>query len=79
MVPSERTARCGVGGQCDMVAVSTSALRARLAQADGQAKMMLPYALQMLNGQTALTDLQNGRYPDLKLESFEDYVTRTMA
>ena len=56
-----------------------SALRETMKAADGMARMMLPYALYMLNGQTALDDLQNDRYPDLKLESFEEYIARTMA
>ena len=31
---------------------------------------MLVHLLCMTNGQTALTDLQDARYPDLALESF---------
>lgn len=53
-------------------------LRATMARSEGMARNMIPYALYMLNGQTALDDLQTDRYPDLKLESFVDYVARTM-
>jgi uncharacterized protein YbjT (DUF2867 family) len=38
--------------------------------------VMLAYQLYMLTGQTALTDLQNDRYPDLKLESFAQFSAR---
>lgn len=37
------------------------------------------YQLYMLTGQTALTDLQNDRYPDIHPESFADYARRTLA
>jgi uncharacterized protein YbjT (DUF2867 family) len=40
--------------------------------------VMLAYQLYMLNGQTALTDLQNERYPDVKLESFATFAARTL-
>ncbi len=32
----------------------------------------------MLTGQTALSDLQNDRYPDAKLESFARFAARTL-
>lgn len=51
-------------------------LRAAMATADPQKRMMLAYLLYMTNGQTALADLQNGRYPDLKLERFADFAAR---
>ena len=35
------------------------------------------YLLYMLNGQTALDDLQNERYPDLRPESYVDHLRRT--
>jgi uncharacterized protein YbjT (DUF2867 family) len=38
--------------------------------------VMLTYQLYMLTGQTALTDLQNQRYPDIKLESFAQFTAR---
>ena len=40
--------------------------------------VMLAYQLYMLTGQTALSDLQNDRYPGLKLESFAQFAARTM-
>lgn len=40
--------------------------------------VMLGYQLYMLNGQTALTDLQNKRYPVVKLENFNQFIARTM-
>jgi uncharacterized protein YbjT (DUF2867 family) len=38
--------------------------------------VMLAYQLYMLTGQTALTDLQNDRYPDVRLERFAAYADR---
>jgi uncharacterized protein YbjT (DUF2867 family) len=58
---------------------SESDLRAAMAAADPQKKVMLAYLLYMTNGQTALTDLQNELYPDLKLETFAHFASRTMA
>ena len=40
--------------------------------------VMLAYQLYMLNGQTALTDLQNDRYPAVKLESFAKFAARAL-
>ncbi len=40
--------------------------------------VMLAYQLYMLTGQTALSDLQNDRYPDLKLESFAEFAARVL-
>jgi len=59
---------------------SDADLRAAMAKAkdDPQAAVMLAYQLTMLTGQTALSDLQNGRYPDVKLESFAQFAARTM-
>jgi uncharacterized protein YbjT (DUF2867 family) len=54
-------------------------LRAAIAAADPQKKVMLAYLLYMLNGQTALSDLQNDRYPDLRLESFRTYAAHRLA
>ena len=36
--------------------------------------VMLAYSLCMLTGQTSLTNLQNDRYPDVKLQTFEDFM-----
>ena len=57
---------------------SEADLRAAMAAADPQNKVKLAYLLYMLTGQTALSDLQNDRYPDVKLESFAQFAARTM-
>lgn len=62
---------------------SEAELRAALATArtetsDPFKAVMLAYQLYMLTGQTALTDLQNGRYPDLVLERFATFAARTL-
>ena len=56
---------------------SEADLRAAMAKADPQKRVMLAYLLYMTNGQTALTDLQNDRYPDIRFESFADFFART--
>ena len=40
--------------------------------------VMLAYQLYMLNGQTALSDLQNDRYPGVHLESFPEFAKRKL-
>ena len=40
--------------------------------------VMLAYQLYMLTGQTALSDLQNDRYPGLRLESFAQFAARAL-
>ena len=40
--------------------------------------VMLAYQLYMLTGQTALTDLQNGRYPDVRFETFAAFADRAL-
>ena len=40
--------------------------------------VMLAYQLYMLTGQTALTDLQNDRFPDVKLENFAQFAARAL-
>ena len=40
--------------------------------------VMLAYQLYMLTGQTALSDLQNKRYPDVKLERFAEFAARAL-
>ena len=54
-------------------------LRKMMADADPQKKIMLGYLLYMTNGQAALSDLQNDRYPDLHFERFADFAARTLA
>ena len=53
-------------------------LRAAMAAADPQKRVMLAYLLYMTNGQTALTDLQNDRYLDMRFERFADFVARKL-
>ncbi|MBX9651158.1 MAG: hypothetical protein K2X57_29320 [Xanthobacteraceae bacterium] len=53
-------------------------LRAAKAKADPKKQVMLAYLLYMTNGQTALTDLQNDRYPDIRLHRFSDYIMDAM-
>ncbi len=62
---------------------SEAALRAALAAAAKDTSspskpVMLAYQLYMLTGQTALTDLQNDRYPGLSLESFAQFAARKL-
>ena len=57
---------------------SEADLRAAMAASPPEKKVMLAYLLYMLNGQTALTDLRNDRYPDLKLERFADFAARKL-
>ena len=58
---------------------SEAELRAAHAKAikdDPQMAVMLAYQLYMLNGQTALSDLQNDRYIDVQLDSFSEFASR---
>ena len=59
---------------------SESDLRAAkdAAKGDPRASVTLAYQLYMLNGQTALSDLQNDRYLDVKLETFSDFALRVL-
>jgi uncharacterized protein YbjT (DUF2867 family) len=62
---------------------SESELRAAHAQAlkdtsNPFGSVMLAYQLYMLTGQTALKDLQNGRYPQVKLETFAQFAERLL-
>ena len=57
---------------------SESDLRAAMAAADPQKRVMLAYLLYMINGQTALSDLQNDRYPDLTLGNFETFAAHKL-
>ena len=53
-------------------------LRAAMAAADPQKRVMLAYLLYMTNGQTALNSLQNERYPDLRFERFADFIAHKL-
>ncbi len=57
---------------------SEADLRAAMGAADQHKRVMLAYLLYMTNGQTALSDLQNTRYPDLRFESFADFAARKL-
>ncbi len=62
---------------------SEADLRAAMAEAAKDVSnpfkaVMLAYQLYMLTGQTALSDLQNDRDPDLRLESFAEFAARTL-
>lgn len=58
---------------------SEADLRVAMAAADPYKQVMLAYLLYMTNGQTALTDLQNDRYPDIRFESFADFAAHELA
>ena len=51
--------------------------RQRAADPDSMAALGNTYILYMLDGTTALTDLQNGRYLDLRPETYRQHVERT--
>lgn len=57
---------------------SEADLRVAMAAADSEKRVMLAYLLYMTNGQTALTNLQNDRYPDIRLQSFEEFVAKNV-
>jgi len=62
---------------------SEAGLRAAMAEAAEDVSnpfkaVMLAYQLYMLTGQTALSDLQNHRYPDVQLERFAQFAGRTL-
>jgi uncharacterized protein YbjT (DUF2867 family) len=57
---------------------SEADLRGAMAVADPQKQVMLAYLLYMTNGQTALSDLHNTRYPDLQLQNFTTFIAQAM-
>ena len=57
---------------------SEADLRAMMEKVPPEKKVMLAYLLYMTNGQTALSDLQNGRYPDIRFESFAEYMAEKL-
>jgi uncharacterized protein YbjT (DUF2867 family) len=57
---------------------SEADLRTAMAKADPYKQVMLAYLLYMTNGQTALSNLQNERYPDVKFESFSAFAGRRL-
>ncbi len=58
---------------------SEADLRAAMAAADPQKKVMFAYLLYMTNGQTALSKLQNDRYPDMQFESFAGFAAHNLS
>lgn len=63
------------GSEADLRAAIGEAARDRSAPFKAT---MLAYQLTMLTGQAALSDLQSGRYADLKLEGFAQFAARTL-
>ena len=63
-----------LGPEADLRAATAAAK----AGGDPQTAVMLAYQLYMLTGQTALSDLQNDRYPDMKLDSFAQFAARAL-
>ncbi len=57
---------------------SEADLRGAMSAASPQKRVMLAYLLYMLTGQAALTNLQNDRYPDLKLGRFADFAAHKL-
>ncbi len=62
---------------------SEADLRAAKAEAEKDASnpygaVMLAYLLYMLDGQTALSEFQNDRYPDVKFETFAEFAARSL-
>ena len=57
---------------------SEADLRAAMASADPHKQVMLAYLLYMTNGQTALTELRNDRYPEVRLKGFAEYLADAM-
>lgn len=57
---------------------SEADLRAMMAGADPDKRVMLAYLLYMTNGQTALGDLRNERYDDIRFESFAEFAARSL-
>ncbi len=68
-------ARHSMGSEAELRAVKAEAEKD---PTDVFTPVMLAYQLYMLNGQTALTDLQNDRYLDVKLESFGQFASRAL-
>ena len=70
-----RFERRSLGSEADLRAAMAEAAKDR---SDPFKAVMLAYWLYMLNGQTALSDLQNDRYPDLELERFTAFAARSL-
>jgi uncharacterized protein YbjT (DUF2867 family) len=64
-----------LGTEAELRAAHAEALKD---QANPYRSVMLAYQLYMLTGQTKLSDLQNDRYPDVKLETFAQFAARAL-
>ncbi len=67
--------RRSLGSEADLRATKA---KAEQDKANPFKAVMLAYQLYMLNGQTALSDLQNDRYADIQFESFAQFAARTL-
>ena len=70
-----RFERRSLGSEADLRAAMAEAAKDR---SNPFKAVMLAYQLYMLTGQTALTDLRNNRYPDVKFESFARFAARAL-
>ena len=66
--------RQSLGSEADLREAHAKALRS-----DPRQAVTLAYMLYMLTGQTALSDLQNDRYPDLQLQGFAEFAQRSLS
>ena len=64
-----------MGSEAELRAAHAQALKDT---ANPFSSVMLAYQLYMLTGQTNLSDLQNDRYPDVKLETFAQFAARAL-
>jgi uncharacterized protein YbjT (DUF2867 family) len=65
-----------LGSEAELRAVMAAAAKDK---ANPFQAVMLAYQLYMLNGQTALSDLQNDRYAGVELETLPGFVARTLS
>ena len=70
-----RFERRSLGTEADLRAAHAKAVQDT---SNPMGAVMLAYQLYMLTGQTALSDLQNDRYPDTKLENFTEFAARAL-
>lgn len=70
-----RFERRSLGTEADLRTAHAKALQNTTNPMDA---VMLAYQLYMLTGQTALSNLQNDRYPDLRLETFAEFAQRML-
>jgi hypothetical protein len=70
----KRFARHSLGSEADLRVVM-----AEKAKTDPFQAVMLAYQLYMLNGQTALDNLQSARYADIRLQNFSEFLTERLS